>query len=49
MERSEVRMNINAYVLMTYAVTAVISFVVIGVIVIINKIMNGRSSQDSSQ
>ena len=45
--RSE--MDINSYVLLTYAMTAVISFFVIGVVVVINKIMNGKNSQDSSQ
>lgn len=42
-------MDINSYVLLTYAMTAVISFFVIGVVVVINKIMNGKNSQDSSQ
>ena len=40
-------MDINTYVLMTYGLTAVMSFAVIGVIVVINKIMNGKGSDES--
>ncbi len=38
-------MGINLYVLMTYGLTAVISFAVIGVIVGLNKLMNGKDSE----
>ena len=40
-------MDINLYALLTYALTAVISLLVIGVIVLINSLMSRNKSQDS--
>lgn len=40
-------MDINLYALLTYALTAVISLLVVGVIVAINKLMSRSKSQDS--
>ncbi len=40
-------MDINLYALLTYALTAVISLLVVGVIVVINKLMSRSKSQDS--
>jgi hypothetical protein len=40
-------MDINLYALLTYALTAVISLLVIGVIVVINKLMSRSKSKDS--
>ncbi len=40
-------MDVNLYALLTYALTAAISLLVIGVIVVINKLMNRSKSQDS--
>ena len=42
-------MDINVYMLFAYGLTALISFFVIGVVVLINKAMNGKGSQDSEQ
>ena len=42
-------MDINVYMLFTYGLTALISFFVIGVVVLINKAMNGKGLQNSEQ
>lgn len=42
-------MNGITYALMTYALTAVISLAVVGLIVLINKLMAGDSPDDNEQ
>lgn len=40
-------MDVNLYALLTYALTAAISLLVIAVIVVINKLMSHSKSKDS--
>lgn len=42
-------MNSITYALMTYGLTALISLVVVGLIVIINLLMGGNTQSDSEQ
>ena len=40
-------MDVNLYALLTYALTAAISLLVIAVVVVINKLMSRSKSKDS--